>query len=711
MSRPFDTITVEQVARYPRPGMTVPGRLGFTPDSKAVTYLYSAGGDLVRSLWRYDLASGDARAVAGPVAGSSSEAALSREEELRRERLRLRELGVTEYQFASKALGEVLLVPSGGRLSVSRDGLPFVELGECAGAQDPRLSPDGAYVAFVRDGDLHVADVATGSVRRLTFAAEPGLTSGLAEFIAQEELDRARGFWWSPDSARVAFVEADERHIPEYPIVHQGTPAVDVERHRYPFAGEANARLRLGVVDVVSGALVWMDLGGAADVYLADVYWTPGGALAADVLSRDQRTLRLLRFDDGRPVVLVEEQQDPWLNLGHDTRFLASGEILRGSERTGYRHLFLHAADGALVRQLTAGEWVVTRLVGVDEGRRLAYVLGTRDGALERHLYAVPLDGGDVLRLTDEPGWHDAVLSEDGEWLLDTWSNRHSAPVVVLEPTRGGGSRVLFANEGHSAEALGLDPPELLTLTAADGVTPLDAALYPPPAMEPGRRYPLVVSLYGGPHAQSVYEAWALTVDLRAQYLARQGYFVLKVDNRGSANRGLAFEAPLWRHMGSVELEDQVAAVHQLVAAVAVDPERVGVYGWSYGGYMTAMAMFRASDVFRVGVAGAPVADWDGYDTAYTERYMARPQDNPAGYRESSLLGHVGGLRGRLLLVHGMVDENVHFRHTARLVVALAAAQRPYDLLLFPEERHMPRDAKGLEYQERRVLGYFLEHL
>lgn len=710
MSRAFDTITVEQVARYPRPGMTFPGRLGFTPDSLAVTYLFSAAGDLVRSLWRYDVASGEARVVAGPAAGSAG-AVLSLEEELRRERLRLRELGVTDYQFAPRAEREVLLVPGGGRLSVSHDGSPFVELAGCEGAQDPRLSPDGTRVAFVRDGDLHVADLPSGEVRRLTFAAEPGLTCGLAEFIAQEELDRARGFWWSRDSARIAFVEADERHIPEYPIVHQGTPAASVERHRYPFAGEANARLRLGVVDVASGVVTWMDLGADFDFYVADVYWTPAGSLAVDVLSRDQRVLRLLLFDEGRPVTLIEERQEPWLNLGHDTRFLESGEILRGSERSGYRHLYLHAADGSLVRQLTAGEWVATRLVGVDEARRLAYVLGTRDGALERHLYTVRLDGGEVIRLTEEPGWHDVVLSENGEWLLDSWSDRHHAPVIVLRPTRGGGSRLLFANEGNTAAELGLEPPQLLTVTAADGETPLDAALYSPPGMEAGVRYPLVVSVYGGPHAQSVFDAWALTVDLRAQYLARQGYLVLKVDNRGSANRGLAFEAPIWRRMGSVELDDQVAAVNQLVASGQADPARVGVYGWSYGGYMTGMAMLRAPELFRVGVAGAPVTDWGGYDTAYTERYMFTPRDNPEGYRQSSLLSHVGGLRGRLLLVHGMVDENVHFRHTARLVVALAAAQRSYDLLLFPEERHMPRDAKGLEYQERRVLGYFLDHL
>jgi dipeptidyl-peptidase-4 len=221
----------------------------------------------------------------------------------------------------------------------------------------------------------------------------------------------------------------------------------------------------------------------------------------------------------------------------------------------------------------------------------------------------------------------------------------------------------------------------------------------------------LIVSVYGGPHAQRVANEWSLTVDLRAQYLARLGCAVLKLDNRGSANRGLAFEAPIGGCTGIVEVDDQVAAVRELVSRGLVDAARVGIYGWSYGGYMTLMSLIRAPEVFRAGVAGAPVTHWDAYDTGYTERYMGTPASNPDGYRQSSVLAHVDRLQGRLLLIHGMIDENVHFRHTARLIVALAAARKDYDLLLFPEERHMPRDARGLEYQEQRLVAFFQQHL
>ncbi|MCC6419124.1 MAG: S9 family peptidase [Gemmataceae bacterium] len=709
MSRQYESVTVEDVARFPLPGTVAPAALRFTPDGRALTFLYSAEGSLVRSLWRLDLATGGRTVLAGPSPESRDEGALSREEELRRERARLRELGVTAYEFASKAPGPVLLVPGGGRLSVSVGGGPLRELEGCDGAIDPHLSNDGRHVAFVRGGELWVAAVEGGPPRRLTHGAEEGLTHGLAEFIAQEELDRSRGFWWSPDGTRIAFERADERRIPPYPIVHQGLDRVEVEPHRYPFAGHPNAIVHLGVVSVEGGEPQWMGLGPDEDIYLARVQWRPDGALTAEMLSRDQKELRLVVFGaDGASRVLIHERSEPWLNLSGDTRFLESGDVLWSSERTGFRHLYLHDAEGRELRPLTSGEWVVTRLMQVDEAERQVYFAGTKDGVTERHLYRVSLDGGEVERLTTDPGWHDPVVASRGGAWADVHSTRTSAPTVTLH-LPGEQTTVVHDNGGMSAESLGLIVPELVTIPAADG-TPLMAALYRPRASGDGR-LPVVVSVYGGPHAQRCFDGWGLTVDLRAQYLAQHGFLVLKADTRGSANRGLAFEAPLYRNFGSVEVEDQAAAVEWLAANDRADLARAGIYGWSYGGYMTLMCMARRPDLFRVGVAGAPVTHWDGYDTGYTERYMSTPEKNPEGYRESAVMTHVDRLEGKLLLVHGMIDENVHFRHTARLAVALAAAQKPYDLLAFPEERHMPRDAKGLEYQERRVLGFFEEWL
>ncbi len=711
MSLSYDRISLEQVAKFPRPGMHIPGRFGFTPDGTAVTYLFSAEGNLVRSLWRRDISSGEVSLVAGPPPASTSEEALSREEELRRERARLRELGVTSYQWARKADPPVLLIPSGAALQVARGAEGLRQLPDSAGVQDPKLDPEGTRVAFVRDNDLHVLSIASGVAARLTTGGHEAFTNGLAEFIAQEELDRDDGFWWSPDGSRIAYIEADSRHIPLFAIAHTGTPQPETEPHRYPFAGEPNAVVRLGVVPAGGGDTVWMDLGSDPDIYVARVAWRPDGVLTAQLLSRDQRRLRLVAFDaTGRATTLVEETGDPWLNLDNDTRFLESGELLRSSERTGFRHLYLHAADGREKRALTAGDWVVTHLLAVDEAGRLVYFQGTKDGVTERHVYRVSLDGGEIQRLTHGNGWHDGVFSRDCSHFLDIFSSVAHAPTVTLRATDGAEVDVLFDNAGQSAPELGLVPPEFVTLPGADG-TPLYGCIYRPRDLEPGRRYPVVVSTYGGPHAQRVVDDWSMTVDLRAQYLAQEGFVVFKLDNRGSANRGLAFEAHLNRAMGSVEIDDQVAGVRFLESLGYADTSRTGIYGWSYGGYMTCMAMMKAPDIFKAGVAGAPVTDWDGYDTGYTERYMGTPRTNAEAYRESSVLTHAGELRGKLLLVHGLVDENVHFRHTARLIVALTAHQKEYDLLVFPEERHMPRDAQGLEYMERRLVGYFRAHL
>jgi len=687
-----------------------PARIEFTPDGSGVTYLYSEDASLVRSLWRFDIATGERTVLAGPPPASTIEGALPREEELRRERARLRELGVTEYQWATKSEHPVLLVPGGGKLWTSVAGSEMAELPGSEGAIDPQLSADGSNVAFVRDDELWALPLAGGPARKLTSGAEPGLTNALAEFIAQEELDRSRGFWWSPDGSKLAYIRADSRHIRDYTIVHQGKDEIDNEPHRYPFAGQPNAILQLGVVSSAGGPTVWMDLGPDTDLYIARVGWRPDGVLTAQILFRDQRTLRLFAFEDaGKATLLLEEKQEPWINLQGETQFLEAGGFLWLSERSGFCHLYRYEADGSGCRQLTSGEWVITHLSRVDEDAGLAYFIATKESALERHLYSVPLDGGSITRLTDAAGIHGAVVAKSGGRFIDIHSSLdHGARVTLRQP--GTDPVAIFENEGAAADDLGLAPPETLSFKADDG-SRLHALLYRPRPFDATKKYPLIVAVYGGPGVQRVLDDWSLTVDLRAQYLAQQGFAVLKVDNRGSLNRGLSFEAAIADRMGTVEVDDQVAAVREMAKLPWIDEHRVGIYGWSYGGYMTCMSMMRAPEVFKVGVSGAPVTDWDGYDTGYTERYMGTPQSNPEGYKDSSVLTHAHKLRGKLLLVHGMTDENVHFRHTARLIVALTEANRDYDLLVFPEERHMPRDARGLEYQERKVIEYFERNL
>ncbi len=638
-------LSLQDVARYPRPGMSGPRSARFTPDGTRLAYLYSTAGTLVQHLWLFDLASGERRAVpladAGPIGADDS---LSLDQQLRRERGRVRELGVTNYELAARRAdvdngGDlVILVPLDGALYVRRgDDGPLRLLPGSEGALDARLSPDGSRVAFVRDDELHVADTRGNiPVRRLTNSAGNGVTNGLAEYIAQEEMGRPEGYWWSGDGARIAYVQVDSTHIPDFPIAHQGKETFVVEHHRYPFAGKPNATIRLGVLDVTvgDGATRWMDLGPDPDIYLARVAWRPDGSLTAQLQTRDQQTLRLLTFDDatGASTTLIEEQSEPWFNLSRDTRFLNSGEILWSSEQTGFRHLYLYDAQGRQIRALTEGQWVVTGVTAVDETRRVVYFTGTRDGVLDRHLYAVSLDGSPPHRITQSDGWHDVTVSPDFRFFLDRHSDLTHAPTVTLRHLSDAALHAtLHEDPQATASALSLPPPELTTFHTRDGVL-LHAAVYRPSDSEASdRRYPLIVAVYGGPHVQAVGNRWDLTVDMRAQYLAQQGYIVLKVDNRGSANRGLAFEGALARAMGHIEIDDQVDGVRFMAQRPYVDTQRTGIYGWSYGGYMTCLALMRAPDVFKVGVAGAPVTSWDGYDTHYTERYMGLPRCQRAG--------------------------------------------------------------------------------
>jgi dipeptidyl-peptidase-4 len=709
-------LRLDDLWRLPLPGEDVPGAITFTPDGSALTYLYSGSGSLVRSLWWHDLRTGARRVIAGPPPGTEREETLSHEERLRRERMRTSELGVTEFAWATRAQQPTLVVPIGGKVlvGIGADIAELRALDAVDRATAAALAPDGRHLAFVRDGDVWVAPLDAAPPRRLTNDAGPGVFNGLAEFVAAEELDRFEGMWWSADGQRLAYAHVDEGAVPPFPIAHLGAAAPRHEEHRYPFAGGPNARVTLGVVAVAGGQPVEVDLGMAADDYLARVVAEPGGGWLVAVLPRAQRSLRWLRVSPaGSASELWTETAEPWINLDSDTRVLDDGSILRTTERSGFRHLELRHADGSLRGVLTGGEWMVTNVVHVDERRREVLFIGTADGVLQRQLYAVALDvtrpTAEPRRLSDEPGWHEAVVSRDGTHWVDRWSTLDRSPAVTLRE-RDGREATLIQEAALTTASLGRKAPELLELLADDGKTPLQAALYrpAPPAASPP---PCVVWVYGGPHQQYVKLAWEMTVHPLRQYLAQCGVAVLVVDNRGSANRGLAFEAPIAGHFGGVEVADQAAAVQQLAAAGELDPSRVGITGGSYGGFMTLMAAIQQPDLFRAGVAVSPVTDQASYDTAYTERYLGRPQDEPAAYARSSVLPHAGELGGAVLLIHGAVDENVHLRHSVRLVAALQALGRDIELVILPEDRHRARSEDGLRTRDRRTVLHLLTQL
>ena len=549
------------------------------------------------------------------------------------------------------------------------------------------------------------------------------MTNGIAEYDAQEELGRMSGFWWAPDGNRLLFEQANNEEVPPYLITHVGTPTVEVESLRYPFAGKPLTRPRLGSVPVTGGDVTWLSLGDDPDVYLARVDWTPDGFAVVQLLARDQQHLTVLRIDPatGASSTLWVDEVQPWINLSDDLRFIHHADdptdeytILWSSERSGWRELYLYDRDGA-------------RAAPAHRPRRLhrRRCHRRRQGRLAR----LPRLEGDA---PGAPALPRPARRRSGG--ADDASARH-AP-LHLRPRPHGLRRSLQRRRqptgGHRARSRrrrarpdpAASPPDpswtscsyrrrsSSTLAADDG-TVLHGAIYRPQGLEPGMKAPVIVSVYGGPTAQRVVDGWVMTSDLRPQAMAQQGYLVFVLDNRGTARRGLAFEAAVNRNLGDVEVQDQVAGVRWLAANVPeADTDRVGIYGWSYGGYMSLMCLARAPEVFRAAAAGGPVTLWEEYDSAYTERYMGRPQDNADGYRESSVLTHAGDIQGALLLSHGLIDENVHFRHTGRLIQeALIPAAIPFDLQVFPEGRHHLRREADRVALEEKVFAFFAENL
>lgn len=822
----------------------------------------------------------------------------SLEERLRRERQRLQANGgVTQFSWCWTNNNDKLriLVPMRGNVYIQDDldgdlycvydkqtlqrqqeqqqnnhGGSIV--GRDTGAIDAQLSPDGTMVAFVVAGDIYVVHVDSAKHHpvQVTFGARHDavqITHGLADFVAQEEMDRYRGFWWQQDSSGILFTKVDETHVPPYRITHQGKDgsAEEIyEDHRYPFAGQENPRVMLGHVKVHHKTsseadmdqmaqkewvrAVWFIPPREASEYLARVTWLPDGTAVAQWQNRTQSTLVLTRMDPttGKSLAILTERSDVWINLHHmfhvlprpihpdecsdcDTANLpdlpfplpaGSFSFLFASERSGYSHLYLYTfvpgVRALLLRALTAGEWIVESITGVDMDNDVVYVTGTYDSPLERHLYAVPItnrqnfafhddivqdasmddmdksqhsgtngigvrrgfksvmsalsgaakprlrhsedsnmvttseceeeeedDMSAPIRLTRESGMHNIVMDADCRMFVDSSSDLGRPTSVNLYRLADGGpiaprgdsnelvslvfslydaaqdskaiSSLLGAFDmaaSGSDQMLNLPPPEILSFPTSDGTETLYAALYKPdPRLYGAGPYPLICAVYGGPHVQRVNRSWSQCADMRAQRLRSMGFAVVKCDNRGSSRRGLAFESAIKGRLGRLEVLDQVTTVRQLIMRGIADPSRVGVYGWSYGGYLSAMCLCRAPDIFHVAIAGAPVTSWDGYDTHYTERYMGLPAENPTGYRESAVFDHVPNMRGKLMIVHGLIDENVHFRHTARLINRLVASGKDYDLLIFPDERHSPRRLRDRIYMEQRISDYFLRHL
>ena len=674
------------------------------PDGSRVTFLRGKDRDRNRlDLWEYDIASGQTRLLVDSSVVLPGEEVLSDEEKARRERQRIAALsGIVDYQWSPD--GKALLFPLGGELyfyDLTKSGRDAVRKLTNGGgfATDPKISPKGGFVSFIRDRNLWAIDLTSGEEVQLTRDGSDTIGNGVAEFVADEEMDRHTGYWWAPDDAAIAFARIDETPVPVQKRYEVYPDRTEVVEQRYPAAGDPNVRVQLGVIAPKTGARPqWIDLGKDPDIYLARVDWRDPQRLTFQRQSRDQKKIELIEttLTNGTPRTLVTETSTTWVPLHNDLRFLKDGRFLWSSERSGFEHLYIASEDGSTLTALTQGEWVVDSLLAIDEAAGLAYVSGTRDGATEAHVYAVPLSGGEPRRLTQAPGMHAATFARNASVFVDSWSSDTTLPQIELFKADGTKLATLLVNDVSDAThpyakyRAAHQPTAYGTLTAADGTTPLHYSLIKPAGFDPKKQYPVVVFVYGGPAAQTVTRAWPGRSDsFFNQYLAQQGYVVFSLDNRGTPRRGAAFGGALYGKQGTVEVDDQLRGVAWLKSQAFVDPARIGVYGWSNGGYMTLMLLAKHSEAYACGVAGAPVTDWALYDTHYTERYMDLPKANEAGYREASVFTHVDGIgAGKLLLIHGMADDNVLFTNSTKLMSELQKRGTPFELMTYPGAKH-----------------------
>jgi dipeptidyl-peptidase-4 len=706
-------ITFEHLARFPPLGPSPPFLVQFSPDGKLITYLQKESKEGRIVLFGFDVAAKSARLLARGEDFAKDSKPMDRAEELRRERQRKFIQGVTGYQWAKRA--PVMLIPYAGDIFLRAEDGKITRLTETPDAElDPKICDGGERVAFVRNSELFVMDVATRRETQLTKGATEGVTHGLSDFNGQEEFGESSGFWLSPGCDRIAYLEVDERHVETLPVLGYRNGKADFMMQRYPLTGQKNPKVTAGIMDLATKKTAWLSFPDNAERYLGRFVWSPDGkALWLQALSRDQKRLSLLRADSvsGKTTELFSETSPTWVEFT-EMKLLeqSSSKFVWKKAIDGHAHVELRdARSGAAIAPLTAGDWDVTGIAAVDEERGRLLFTATKDGPLDRHLYSVLLAGGrPIQKLTAEPGVHFISAERQGRAFVDL----HSAAGRMWKAAAHGADWSALGDlpVPVDAELSGLDlrTPEFVQIKGPSGDT-LHGSLLKPRHIDPNRRYPVLVMIYGGPYSQAVLNLWSQK--LLWNHLADRNIVVFELDNRGTVGRGRKFEEALYGNLGHIELIDQIAGLDYLKTLPFVDSNRVGIYGHSYGGSMVLHAMLRAPDRFHVGISASPVTDQRLYDTGYTERYMGTPESNPKGYESADLTKLAPNLRGKLLLLHGMMDENVHFENTAKMIDAFIAANKPFDMLIFPGERHGYNAPATKQYAMRRIVDYLAENL
>jgi len=567
-------------------------------------------------------------------------------------------------------------------------------------ARTAELSPDGRMLGYEREGDLFAFDLDTGSERRLTATATDSIWNGVFDWVYEEEFGLTQAWDWSPDGRRIAYWQTHVADVPTIQITDWAGQYPTWTVMPFPKVGQDNSQVLIGVVDVASGETRWLDPGIDGEYYVPRIYWTSDpNTLAVVTLNRLQNHLQLFFFDvtTGERRLVMEERSDAWIDVFdffaqvlHYFYFPEGvDEFFWLSDRDGYNHLYRYSYDGRLLNQVTTGDWVVTRVEGIDAESRTIYYTGTEASPLQRQLYAIGFDGSGKRQLTREAGTHSIDMAPSTRYYVDTWSSHAHPRTVELWTTEAGGRQVAVlqanAQVAEYVRTHTYSPLELFSFTTSYGAE-LDGSMIRPPDFDATQPHPVLVAVYGGPGSQDVYDQWA--TDGWHQYLAQQGYVLVRLNNRGGGNYGRDFMEIVYRELGRYEAQDFAELGAWLAEQPWVDGDRMAIQGTSYGGFMAINTLLRYPGVYTLGIANSPVTDWSLYDTIFTERYMGLLSDNADGYRSSAVLGRADQLHDYLLLIHSGMDENVHPQHTMQLLTALVEAGKDAELRFYPPGAH-----------------------